>query len=204
MPSALDLQNRWTNDLLETLTQSIRRSKKDGYKNKPLPPSPFGMVPESGLVDFRGFYFTSQVVAITAEHIDFSYSAADRDWPIEFHQCDISNSLFQGMQYLGNLGGRFDKCDFSKSHGVKCRFSGEFNDCQFENCRFPGTSFHAIFRHCSFESANLRNASWPACIFEECSFKGSFLGLHPLECVDPQIVTYETSSFRIPKTLIKP
>src|SRR5262245_11246794 len=130
MQQHIDLQKRWSDQYVDQIEEAIGRSKKDGYKRKSLPESPFGRTIPVDLADFRG-YPLFRMVAVTASKVDFSYATSSVDNATDLWECLIENCLFRQTRYFHHLSGRFTNCDFSGARGTKCHFSGEFIDCRF-------------------------------------------------------------------------
>lgn len=127
-----------------------------------------------GLYSVRNFRCPDRLLRLTAARLDFSgarFAAA-----AGLGHADLTDCLFTGTTYEGNVHGSFTRCGFARARFRRAGFAvgADFRGCDFSGARFTGFEGHdGTFEDCAFDGCEFVSASFAACKFIRCSFRGA-------------------------------
>ena len=174
---ATELKKRWNTDPGCAFVKHLEGLGRSGHGYE-IRESPFGVVPETGRLDLRGFAFPeatflTDMRRLTFRFTDFTGGVLKRTHiegstfsDVLFDSCSLRNIAEIGNTFekctfrsvslrgavLGYRGSRFTQCHFDQADFIQAGFiRPEFDDCDFVNCTFSGIDFKAAsFERCEF------------------------------------------------------
>lgn len=159
-------KDRWSNEILTDVRNTVVGGKGDQFKRKAFPESPYGLTEEK-LQDFRGSSFQN-LFNVDCQDSDFSFS-----WgAISLSGCDYENCNFSSSKYFDKINGRFKSCKFTeiKVDGA-AGLGALFENCDFTNADLKKSIMCGNFVNCIFKETDFLRVSWGGC-FENCIFEG--------------------------------